>query len=149
MASVGAPKAAKSASKGGPKSNASKTPPKRVSNTGSQRTSTLSARDVPKANYSEEGDLPEPDEVTIEQEIAAEIEQEITGCNLASVELTLVRELAVSILHSCHHELPCGVLKSCSDAVPEHQQLQCCMENPCRMVTCDCIICRISWSLAI
>lgn len=44
-----------------------------------------------KIDYSEEGDLPEPDMSAIEEDIAAEIEQEIMGSNMPSVDLTLVR----------------------------------------------------------
>ena len=44
----------------------------------------------PKADYSEEGDLPEPDVEDIEAEIAEAMEQELTGGDLPSVELTLV-----------------------------------------------------------
>ena len=43
-----------------------------------------------KIDYSEESDLPEPDMSVVDEDIAAELRQEITGSNMPSVDLTLV-----------------------------------------------------------
>ena len=79
-----------------PAATKSSSKPQRVSNTGSAGTPKKPSKDVnslvpvPKTDYSEELDLPEPSIDSVEEEIATAMEHEIHGTNLPSVELTLV-----------------------------------------------------------
>lgn len=93
-------------------SNASK--PKRSSATcngsgvGKNKAPSRDDNKGPKADYSEEGDLPEPDVEDIEAEIVAAMEQELAGGSLPSVELTLVGT-KLHGMHSCRPMPHAGV----------------------------------------